>query len=329
MGWQKINSMIKAYADDVGYYQDCEGYLKGTGNEEGYYCFKQGPWSDRKPFISNTFYPHLVIDYGTKQTLFIRDYTFNNHWVFNNTNNYVFWSNGENKWIYPFGTSVGPGLREPYYYTDIDDTLQGDFFYEGNFPSTLNADEPSVWTLSGAIPERTSYPSEAEVTLEQNIWIWQDNGNLNANRSGFCGKYKNEKDGSWKMVGVPVFGTKISLAGAYVNQEKFTRQPKDTHGHYVYEGDKGHTIHYNRRASGGQWIMGTVGSGKWSEGNEPSLHSGDEVEFKGYEMDEGTGEQVPDLKGDFKIIFEHCEMGSEKGHVLMGEVSLWRRSMNN
>ena len=328
MGWQKINSMIKAYADDVGYYyDDCEGYLVGTNNESGYYCFKKGPWSNNKPFISDTFYPHLVINRGSEQNLYLQDYTFNNSRVFKSVNNYIFHSNAESKWIYPVGTSnyggVGPGLREPYYYTDIDDTLQGDFFYEGVFPETLNG-EGVTWTLDGAIPENTSYPSEATVSLKQDIWIWKNNGDRNASRSGFCGKYQNEVDGTWKMVGVPVFGTNTEAAGAYVFRETFTRGSKDTHNHYLYEGDKGHLIHYKS----GQWIMGTVGSGKWSEGDEPSLHSGDEVNFKGYEIDEGTGEQVPDPKGDFKITFQHCEMGNQKGQVLMGEVSIWRRSMN-
>lgn len=330
MGWQLINTVIKGYADDIGhYYIDCDGYLKGIGNEEGYYCFKEGPWSgyEKKPFISDTFYPHLVLDKGSRDELYLQDFTFNNHRVFKSGSIYIFYSEEEKAYINIAGTTYGgfsgPGLREPYYFTDIDDTIQGDYFYRGtqNLPD-LNG-EAQTWTLEGAVDENNS-SSTAEVTLEQDIWWWHDNGNQSQNDSGFCGKYYNEQDGSWKMVGVPMFGTNTQTAGAYVFREKFTRGQKIDH-HFIYEGDKGHTIHYNR----GKWVIGTEGTGKWSEGDEPSLHSGDEVNFKGYEIDEGTGEQVPDPKGDFKITFEHCVMGNQKGHVLMGEVSLWRRSMNN
>lgn len=322
MGWQLINSQIRIPAGiDVGNDHPesdiCECFMVGTGNESGYYCFRRSPYVDpdvgvrnQRPFISQQYWPNLHIG-----NTILRQWggSYNNAQVYGgDSSNWVFLSKTENSWI-RFGQ-----LREPYYYTDIDDTVQGDQFYKGNMPE-LNSDTPEQWEIQGSYYQWQAGDT-ISVELKQDIWVWQNNGNRNLRNSGLCGKYYNEQKDTWKMVGVPVFGTYTEASGAYVRREKFRRGAKDTHDHYVYEGDKGHTIHYKNS----QWIMGTVGSGKWSEGNEPSLHSGTNVTFTGYEMDEGTGQIVPDPKGDFTILFEYCEMGDDKGLVNMGEVSLWR-----
>lgn len=319
MGWQLVNSQIRIPAG-IGINNDtpetesyiCKCFLKGDGNESTYFCFLNSPYIST-PFISQTYWPKIYVD-GASTGIPQWDASYNNAQVYGSDsgNKWVFISKSSNAWIY------FDKLREPYYYTDIDEeTKVGDKFYTGNMP-TLNEGQ-AQWQIDGAYSQQEEGDT-ISVELKQDVWVWQENGDRRQRASGFCGKYKNEKDGSWKMVGIPVFGTYTEASGAYVKGEKFKRGSKDSNGHFVYEGTKGHTIHFEK----GTWIMGTADSGKWSAGNEPSLHSGSSVDFKGYEIDEGTKQQVPDPKGDFSIKFEHCEMGNQVGTVLMAEVSLWR-----
>ena len=71
------------------------------------------------------------------------------------------------------------------------------------------------------------------------------------------------------------------------------------------------------------WLIGQAGHGKWSECyQQPSLT--EEVQFTGYQIDEGTGNQVRDGRGDFILRWNGMTLGNRKTPVLMGEVSLWR-----
>lgn len=325
MGWQLINTNIRTSFpnNDDG----SLGYLIGSGNEEGFYCFRKNTYHAR-PFISKTFMPYIEIQEFNNKKFVIQDYSFNNSPVYqasSDSNANLFFSAGQNSYVYPVGVNgggEGVGLREPYYYTDIDETtLQGDYFYKGAIPNDLNG-EPTTWSIEGAVPNNYSGPSTIHVLLKQEYWEWKNNGVEGLSDDPFCGKYKNDEKDTWKMVGIPTFSTFVQISSAYVAGERFKRGEKDGNHNFIYYGDKGHTIHCN----GGEWMMGTqtVG-GHWSIGNEPSMHPGTEISFRGYEVDSGTNEIIPDPKGDFKVIFSHCAMGDQKGNVYMGEVSLWRK----
>ena len=265
MGWQKINTVITA---DTGGDEDekTEGFLKGTGHEDGFYCFYRAPFHRYKPFIAQTYLPKLEVQELSKE-LEIQDYSFNNDRVFATSEEasaqVVFKSAFEGEWIYPQGTTTpgaDVGLREPYYHTDLDgETLIGDYYYKGSLPQEING-EPYVWTLEGAIPSWTSLGQYIHVKLTQDFWEWYDNGTISQQRSGFCGRYYNERNGTWKFVGIPTFITETSVAGSYFFNETFKRGNKDDHDQFVYDGDKGHTIQYKN----GQWVVGRVGTGHWS-----------------------------------------------------------------
>lgn len=319
MGWQLINSVVKAITGENEIVQSV-GYMYGTDNEDGYFCFQRGPYHAEKPFIAEEFCPHIEFGgYNYFQTGFL----FNNRPVFNNPNNgYIFYSKKENAWIGGLQDSTMSmnNIREPYYYTDLDgETVKGDVFYKGTFPE-LNAGAVE-WTKSGS-SEFPSWPNTKEAEIKQEFWEWYNNGAINQENSGLCGKYKNAEDDSWKYVGIPTFLAYTRQGGqSYYTGEIFTRSfEKDSRQKFTYAGDKGHTI---AMGNGGMWSIGRAGHGKWSECyQEPSLT--EELQFTGYQIDESTQQQVRDAKGDFILKWNGMVLGNRKTPVLMGEVSLWR-----
>lgn len=319
MGWQLINSVVKAITGENEIVQSV-GYMYGTDNEDGCFCFHRGPYHAEKPFIAEEFCPHIDFGgYTYRQIGFL----FNNRPVFKNDNaGYIFYSAKEGAWIGGLQDSTLSmnNIREPYYYTDLDgETVKGDVFYKGNFPE-LN-ESPINWTKSGST-EFPNLPETKQAEMKQNFWEWNTNGSIPMNQSGLCGKYKNAEDDSWKFVGIPKFQVIVERGqSCYYTNEKFTRSwEKETSSRkYVYEGDKGHTIKYES----GVWVLGTQGQGKWSQGDdEPSLT--DPVSFQGYQIDEGSGEPTTDPEGNFVLSWYGMVLGDKKNNVLMGEVSLWR-----
>jgi hypothetical protein len=319
MGWQLINTVVKAITGENEIVQSV-GYMFGDDNEDGYYCFHRGPYHAEKPFIAEEFCPHIDFDgYSYFQTGFL----FNDRPVFKNTNSgYIFYSKKENAWIGGLQDSAFSmmNIREPYYYTDLDEvTVKGDVFYKGNFPE-LNGGQV-LWTKSGS-SEYPSMPATKAAEIKQDFWEWYNNGSINQERSGLCGKYQNANDGSWKYVGIPTYLAYTQQGSqSYYTGEIFTRSfEKDARQKFTYEGDKGHTI---AMGNGGVWLIGQAGHGKWSECNdEPSLV--DEIQFTGYQIEEGTGNIVRDANGDFILEWNGMVLGNKKKPVLMGEVSLWR-----
>lgn len=317
MGWKLINCYIRNPEQTIEGNDDgtSQGYLVGTGNEDGYYCFKATPFINEYngPVISDTYCPQLIFSDGGgvgEPTL-----VYLNHYAWNSSslNTSVHYSN----YFRDYVRMQGGGLREPYFYTDIDlSTVVGDKGYYGTMPA-LN-DSPSTWEHFGADADQEA--ATISVSLQQNIWKWNNNGDRNRNMSGFCGRYYNEQDGSWKFVGVPTFKTDTgSNLSAYFRNEKFTRGEKNGR-HFVYEGDLGHTIAY----SNSKWVVGTIGSGQWSESSsEPSM-SGGQTSFTGYKIDPDSGDQVADSNGDFNLTFTYFDLGSQTHLVPMGEISLWR-----
>ena len=320
MGWQLINSVVKAITGENEIVQSV-GYMYGTDNEDGYFCFQRGPYHAEKPFIAQEFCPHIEFD---GMPYFQTGFLFNNRPVFRNeSRGYVFYSLSQNAWIGGLQDSGGnlTNIREPYYYTDLDgETVKGDVFYKGEFPE-LNAGAVE-WSKTGST-EFPSWPGTKEAEVKQEFWEWYNNGAINQERSGLCGKYKNAEDESWKYVGIPTFiaYTRASGGQSYYTGEIFTRSfEKDQSGHYTYVGDKGHIIHLTGY---GMWLIGQAGHGKWSECyQQPSLT--EEIQFTGYQIDEGTGHQVRDGRGDFILKWNGMTLGNRKTPVLMGEVSLWR-----
>ena len=321
MGWQQINARVMRTAQDGGDGSVAsEGYLKGTGHEDGFYCFKKGPWHLSTPYISQEYSPHLEVG-GTN--FYIQDFTFNEKKVFSDANlyspSYVFWSNLADAWVY----LIGGGIREPYYWTDIDETtVLGDAFYMGGqtLPSLNSSQGPEQWELMGN--NTTGDQATINVELKHEYWEWVSNLSQ-YNNDNLCGKYQNPQDGSWKSVGTPTFkATNSSNRKAYYRNVYFYRSAsKDTNRNWTYESDKGQIRFIPAMSS---WVIGNTDS-KWSEGDEPAI-GGTTVEFTGYEIDEGTGEKVPDPNGNFAIVLDHFDLGDDKGLVLMGEVSLWRRT---
>lgn len=305
MGWQQINAVLTSQFGSTNQIRS-EGYLIGTDDEEGYLCFKKSPFIN-VPFISEEYWPRLEVNGSSTYSVSEMLYDF---WpVFGTSIFHIFRpTNNNGKWI------RGSFLKEPYYYTDIDDTVKGDSFYEGYLP---DLDGTETWTPAGA-----QTGSSIEVKMTQTRWVWVSNGDRNQSDSGFCGAYQNPEDHTWKFVGLPVFEATTNNNDDYFKNEKFTRSLEKEGGrwgHFTYIGDKGHTIQYSQ----GKWVIGTLNSGKWSEASqEPSTQN--EVTFSGYEMDTGTGDRVTDPRGDFTLTFKHREMGNEKRTVYMGEVSLWR-----
>lgn len=305
MGWQQINAVLTSQFGNMNQIRN-EGYLVGTDNEQGYLCFKKSPFIN-KPFISQEYWPKLKVNGGSTYSVSGMLYDF---WpVFGPYSTHIFRpTNNDGKWI------QGSFLKEPYYYTDIDGTVRGDSFYEGNLP---DLDGTETWTAAGA---QTGSPIEVKMT--QTRWVWVSNGDRNQTESGFCGAYQNPEDQTWKFVGLPMFEATTNNNDDYYRNEKFTRSLEKEGGywgHFTYIGDKGHIIRYTRS----KWAIGIPNTGKWSEASqEPSTQN--EVTFSGYEMDTGTGDRVADPRGDFTLTFKHREMGNEKRTVYMGEVSLWR-----
>ena len=313
MSWQLINSVLR-YTNSQGL---SFGYLKGGDNERSYYCFRQSPWisNSKGPFISRTWLPKLVDGDGTNYNL--SGITYCGDYVFQSYNAYIFYSPSQLNYV------KMSELREPYYYTDIDETTKvGDKFFTGSFPSQIG--ETVTWTQSGAVNTENESNATLDITLTQDVWYWNNNGDRSKNLSGFCGVYLNPDDQTLKFVGIPTFTAEVNNNDDYFRNETFTRSLEKqggSWGHFTYIGDKGHTIAYDTRNA--LWCIGTVNSGKWSQSSqEPSAQS--PVTFTGYEMDTGTGQPVADPKGDFILNFAHREMGDTKQTVNMGEVSLWR-----
>ena len=321
MGWQQINSKIMRTGQDGG---DAEvvslGYLKGDGHEDGFFCFNLGPWHPYQPYISQEYSPHLEID----DTVFsLQDFTFNGKKVFASSGQYsqaeyVFWSTSVNAWVY----LLGGGIREPYYWTDIDEeTVLGDAFYIGsqNLPA-LNDSQVQNWALTGN--NTTGDPATVEVALKHEYWEWVSNGNRQGMKP--CGKYRNADDGSWKSVGTPAFrATNAVTQGAYYNNIDFYRDAKDTHDNWTFKSVGGLVIHYVPVDD--KWVLGTMYQGEWSEGGEPTL-SGSPVRYLGYRLSQDTGLPVRDEHGDFDLAWDRMDIGDTTREVLMGEASLWRRT---
>lgn len=313
MAWQKINSVLRYGTTDSA----CEGFWKGSGHEDGFYCFQKSPWvpSYDGPFISDSFEPTLTID-GTDYTL--QNNTYAGEYVWGGGGYFVFYSTTQRAWIRM------NNLREPYYYTDIDETTKvGDKFFEGGLPS-LNG-QSETWKIDGAYTNSEA-GSTVQVTLHQDLWLWNTNGDWRKSKSYFAGKYYNEKDSTWKFLGVPNYKASVSNRNGYMYGETFTRSMEKVgksiwSKHWTYQGSLGHSINYGSK----KWVVGTEGSGAWSESEqEPSLHS--DVIFRGYKMVEQEGELVKeeDPLGDFTISFAHLESGTLTKNILMGEFSIWR-----
>lgn len=327
MGWQHVNSKLLQDATEN------LGFLVGTGNEKGYYCFYYSPYVDSYtgPFISDAFLPHLEID-DSNYTL--RGVTYgpvtgsnSEGRVWSNGNphsgaQYVFKSRG-NGWI-KFGY-----LREPQYYLDLDgETMVGDRFYGGSFPQ-LNAEEPTEWTLQGAVnddpdnpgQDTSGDPTTISVSLKQNLWIWDSNGDWTKTKSGLCGKYYNEEDGTWKLVGMPAYAAESTSETSPFKNEMFLRSDKrDSNGKLTYEGNKGHLVRYDRTKD--KWVVGTIGQGHWAEASTPPS-IGSSANFIGKKLND-QDEEVADSDWNFTLTWKHMEPGNSKGTVYMGEVSLWR-----
>lgn len=315
MGWTLINSVVRKSYGDHPESNYSFGYLVGDGHEDGYFCFSESPYFN-KPFISDTFLPRIQVGWDS---LPMDGLCYNDERVFGGPSlvSFVFKPKTQSgDWIY------ATFLREPYYYTDIDETtVVGDQFYKGELPE-VNGD-PEEWEIAGAYSQNEA-GSTKEVTLTQNVWLWQNNGSMSQSASGFAGRYYNSEDGSWKYVGVPTYkATNDSYTDAYYRTEEFSRSAeKDNHGNFQFEGTEGHII---KNVGGTTWVLGRQGVGKWSiaESN-PSMDT--PVQFRGYQIDEGTTQAVPDPKGDFIFEWKCCRMGNGTKEVLMGEVSLWRKA---
>lgn len=326
MGWQQINSKIMRTGQDGG---DSEveslGYLKGDGHEEGFYCFNLGPWHPYEPYISAEYSPHLEID-GT--SFFLQDFTFNGKKVFATQGTleqpdqkYVFWANSMGAWVYlPSG-----GIREPYYWTDIDEeTVLGDAFYVGGqaLPDLNDTQGPEDWDLAGN--NTLGLPSTVDVALKHEYWEWWTNGNGRLMKP--CGKYRNPADGSMKFVGAPTWKAANDTGGAYYHNKEFQRAGKDTLDNWIYRStDGGLTIHFVPAIS--KWVLGTLYGEAWSEGDVPPMTG--MVRYLGYTQDQTTHQPVRDSHGDFDLSWDRMDIGTEKREVLMGEVSLWRRTSSN
>lgn len=309
MGWQLINCLLRPPAGES--YEYSEGFLKGTGNEQGYYCFTGSPYIN-DPFISQDFMPHITVDGDEYRQLGL---TYNDEPVYGDETTYRFFKSKTEGWI------RAQFLREPYYYTDIDETtILGDKFYKGNLPE-FNG-EAQTWEIAGAVSQ-SEVGNTIEVKLEQEYWAFEGNNGVSSWTSGskYCGRYRNAKDGTWKSVGVPMYKVDAPGSNCYYKNEKFTRSFKKTSGKFTYEGDNGHIIHYKD----GLWVIGEPDHDKWSEcSTEPNMVTA--VNFSGYEMDEGTGTKVSDNKGTFTLQWDYNVLGNHKEKILMGEVSIWRPS---
>ena len=313
MGWQRINSLVRRPAGGSQDYGYSEGFLVGTGHEEGFYCFRESPYVS-VPFISDAFMPHLEFDGGTVYGQLGLAY-----------NDDEVYGDGTTVWIFKPRSQSGSwvraqALREPYYYTDIDETtVVGDKFYKGDFPDLNGGAE--TWTIAGAYTQGEA-GSTVSVKLVQDIWEWQDNYGAGTWTSGsrFCGRYYNAKDGTWKFVGIPTYRPTQMSAGGYFNGELFTRGGKDSRGSFTYVGTRGHTITHS--ATTGKWRVESS-EGHWSEAtDEPSMSQG--VAFQGMMWDPDQGVEAADPNGNFMLQFAYFAMGQEKRDVLMGEVSIWR-----
>ena len=306
MGWQLVNCLLRPPAGASG---ESEGFLVGTGNEDGYYCFTQSPYINT-PFISAEFLPRLTVGGSSYSQLGL---TYNDEPVYGDATTYRFFKSKTHGWI------RANFLREPYYYTDIDETtVVGDKFYQGNLPDFNGTAQ--TWEIAGAFSS-AEVGSTIEVKLEQDYWAWEDNHGASSWTSGsqYCGRYRNAKDGTWKSVGVPMYAADAPGSDCYYKYERFTRSYSRTSGKFVYTGDQGHSIQYKN----GLWVIGVPDQDKWSESiNEPNMKAA--VTFNGYEIDEVTGDKVSDSKGTFTLAWNYNVLGDHKEQVLMGEVSIWR-----
>lgn len=315
MGWQVINSKLSPFNSD-GYASF--GYLVGDGNESGFFCFRQTPFFSR-PIISDSYLPHFEFSHTGEQHE-LCGVTYNGSPVYGSSptndgyGSYVFCPHSEyGSWIL-FGQ-----LAEPYYYTDIDETTKvGDVYYCGGFPEVNGS--PVEWEKKGAV--NSGDEGTVSASFVQRVWEWLDNGSTSLSRSGLCGRYYNEADGSWKFVGIPSYTVTNGGDGCYFTNEVFTRSAtRDRNRNLVYVGDRGHTITKDR--SSGKWVIGTRNRGNWSESDSAPSMNGNAV-FKGYEWDADEQTAVPDQAGDFELKWDTNRMGDEQREVLMGECSLWR-----
>ena len=318
MGWQYVNSLVKKGYGDHPETQYSQGYLIGTDDEAGLYCFSKSPYFN-KPFISDTFLPKITVDSPSYDNAWrIQPFTYNDEKVWANTS-----SSGP--WIFKAKTQGGDWVhftqrREPYYYTDIDETtVLGDQFYKGPLPD-LNGD-PEEWPIQGRYSSWEA-GSSIQVRLMQNVWVWQYNGEISLDNSKLCGMYLNSVNQTWKYVGVPQWkavNTTSQQQGYYTNEVFARSWEKDGDDRNVYVSEQGHTIKYD----GTQWILGTENSGKWSIGDsEPSMQNA--VHFTGWIWDEGFGART-DPRGDFDLNLAGLVPGDKKNIIYMGEASLWRR----
>ena len=317
MGWQVINSKLSRFDNNAE--NDSYGYLVGDGNEAGYFCFQSSRYIS-KPFISDSVLPTLTFSDGATEYM-VAGISYDNREVYcpspstDGSGPFVFYSPSQRGWI------RFEELCEPVYYTDIDKiTKLGDVFYQGGFPE-LNG-PAQTWELKGAVNEDDWRPSAVSATFIQNVWEWHDNGSTSESRSGLCGRYYNEQDGTWKFVGIPSYTVTNGGYGCYFTNEVFTRSAtRDRYRNLVYVGDRGHTINFDRSAR--KWVIGTRNRGTWSESDSAPSMNGN-VAFTGFRWnaDEQTAE--PDEAGDFELQWDTNRMGDEKREVLFGEVSLWR-----
>lgn len=326
MGWQLINARISRTGEDGGDEQvESLGYLIGDGHEKDFFCFNKGPWHRYEPYISKEYSPHIEVD-GTE--FYIQDFTFNGKKVFATaatdeqpTSEYIFWSNAMSAWIY----LPGGGLREPFYWTDIDEeTVLGDAFYVGGqvLPDLNDQQGPEDWELTGNTT--TSYSSKVYVSLKHDYWEWESNYSGGSN-SKPCGRYRNPKTGSFKTVGIPTFkATNSTNRNAYYDGIEFQRAGKDSNDNWIYNSDSGKSIQCVPAL--GKWVLGTPYQGKWSESDSPPTAGGTPTLYQGFQVDEATHQPVRDGNGDFALSFDRYDMGKEKKPVLIGEVSLWRRT---
>ena len=317
MGWQVINAKVSQFN---GGGRDSWGYLVGDGAEEGFFCFPQTPFFDHA-IISDSFTPHLKFSNGGAEydvcgISYAGNAVYGTAPEIDGYGSYVFCPRSTHgSWI------LLESLREPYYYTDIDETTKvGDLYYQGGFPDVNGPTE--TWELAGAVNGDESQPSAISATFIQNVWNWHDNGSTSQSRSGLCGRYYNEQDGTWKFVGIPSYTVTNGGDGCYFTNEVFTRSAtRDRYRNLVYVGDRGHTITKDR--SSGKWVIGTRNRGTWSESDSAPSMNGN-VAFTGFRWnaDEQTAE--PDEAGNFELKWDTNRMGDEQREVLFGEVSLWR-----
>ena len=307
------------------------GLLIGVEEEDGYLAFETGelaPNETKRVVISQDYAPHFEFD---GRSFHLAGFRYAGNPVWKSERGYIFTSVTQGKRIYM------DDLREPYLRPLLEGEDESDAVGDEwwSIPDMPVLDREYDCIAYGMARTEAGGVGDKNGKRVWEIWEPVEIQNVAGANDPWCGVYKNDKDGTYKSIGVPIF--KYYSGPAAFAGESFLRSVRLVNDHAAYRGDKGDTIRWNEGR--GKYVCGSFAPGSvWFEcdtlptvpldgyqGGSWWWEEGESFKLAAMTFDPDTGEIVQ-AQGvaDLALRFDHYGFGVEREEIYVGEVEEWR-----